>query len=252
MKLTSKLLLKFLFNAILTLFLIDNVYANAWDSGYWDSVVQLGGLGYRVAESRIGVTSDETDTLRPTSSKASFVASIGIGRVISLCNGACTSNWFTNIEPAVNVYYFKGKGNGRIWLFGDPRFNDMSYKLNLKNTRLMFDLSVTVFDYQDFSLFAIGGIGPAWTNVGYRDYRDDEYGLERLHSSDVSTTFAGEAGGGISYALNPRVKLSLEYLYANIRHINVNASNGILVSNWAPAQLNMDTQAGLLGLHVVI
>ena len=211
----------------------------------------------------LGVTSSETDFLvQPNGNHwNSFAAQAGVGYVHYL-HGALhyseSLQWFPSIEPEVNGYYLgKESFSGDVWRFNDPSFNEMTYTMSIQSARLMFDGALTVASKKQFSLYAIGGIGNAWNQLSYSDAENAnaaDCSVSGLNlGSNTRSSFAWEAGAGITYAFSPHVLLSFEYLYADLGTAKTSASGNtgtISSPNIAPAQLNLNSQVVLFGLHV--
>lgn len=213
----------------------------------------------------LGVTSNETDFLvQPNGNHwNSFAAEAGVGYVHYLRGALQYSEnlqWFPSIEPEVNGYYL-GQDNftGNVWRFNNPSFNEMTYTMSIQSARLMVDGALSIASKKQFSLFAIGGIGNTWNQLRYSDTDNTNAANcpdQELHSdSHTHSSFAWETGAGINYAFNPRVLLSLEYLYADLGTVKTAAKGNtgtITIPHIVPAQFNLNAQTALLGLHITL
>ena len=213
----------------------------------------------------LGVTSNETDFLvKPNGTNwSTFAAQAGVGFVHYFPGAMQYSEnlqWFPSIEAELNGYYL-GQGNftSAVWRFNSPAFNEMTYHLSIQSTRLMVDGALTIASKKQFSLYTIGGIGNAWNRLNYSDNDNNntaacpDQGLNL--GSHTHSNFAWELGAGVTYAFNPRVLLSLEYLYANLGTAQTSAhgnTGSIAIPNIVPAQLHLNSQAALLGLHIAL
>lgn len=233
-------------------------------ANHFEVIGAAGVASLMAGNSYLGVTSSETDTLVQTNSNDwnTFTGQLGIGYVYYLGGAEQYSDkvqWFPMIEPELNGYYLgKGTIKGDVWRFGDPAFNEMTYKMSVESTRLMFDTALTIVSKRQYSLYAIGGIGNAWNRVGYRDA--DHNGMpcpdQFLNlNSTTRSSFVWEAGAGLSYAFNNRFALSLEYLYTDLGRVKTPGSGftgAITTPVLVPADFKLSSQAALLGLHIAI
>lgn len=224
----------------------------------------LGIASLNAGDGYLGVTSSETDRLVPTNNNewGALTAQLGIGSIYYLHNALQYSDylqWFPWIEPELNAYYLGGKSiEGDVWRFGSPYFNDMNYNISINSYRLMFDTALTVVSKKQYSLYAIGGIGATWNRAAYSDADMTSLPCADQYinlNSNTRSSFAWEAGAGLSYALNNRYTISLEYLYVDLGRIKTSdtgttgaITNPVLVSS----EMKLTSQAALLGLHVAI
>lgn len=227
-------------------------------------VIGAGGVAALDAEnSRLGVTSSEIDKLVQTNSDDWNTAAgqLGIGYIYNFCHASRCSDrvqWFPSIEPELNLYYLSSNSiDGDVWRFGSPGFNDLTFDMPLRSTRLMLDVALTVAAWRQYSIYAIGGLGNAWNRLGYSDR--DKGNLpcpeQRLRlSSHTRSQFAWEVGGGLNFAFNDRIGLSLEYLFTHLGNVRTSGSGnaGILTTAIIPAHFNLSSQTGLLGLHIAL
>lgn len=173
----------------------------------------------------LGVTSNETDFLvQPNGNNwNTFAGQAGIGYVYyrpGALQYSDKAQWFTAIEPEVNGYYL-GQGNftGDVYRFNSPAFNEMTYSMSLQSARVMVDGALTIASKKKYALYAIGGVGNAWNILSYSDTYNNaancpDQGLNL--GSHTNSNFAWEVGGGVTYTYNPRILLSVEYLYADL------------------------------------
>lgn len=229
-----------------------------------DIIGAIGVANLAAGNGSLGVTSSETDTLVQTNGNNwnTLAAQLGVGYVHYLRNYNPYSDqvqWFTAIEPELNGYYLgQNSINGDVWRFGSPNFNDMTYNMPIDSYRLMLDGALTVVSKRQYSLYAIGGIGNAWNRVGYNDA--DRNGIPCADqflnlNSTTHSSFAWEAGAGLSYAFNNRFSLSLEYLYADLGNVQTSGTGftgTITTPVLVPANFKLTSQAALFGLHVAI
>ncbi|MBL7481765.1 SPOR domain-containing protein [Legionella bononiensis] len=242
----------------------DAAISPVQDPNHFEVIGALGVANLMLGDGYMGVTSDETDRLVQTNSNDwdTFTGQLGLGYVYYL-HGAQryseNTQWFPWIEPELNGYYL-GRNNikGDVWRFGSPAFNDMTYNMSVESYRLMFDTALTVVSRRQYSLYAIGGIGGAWNRVGYSDADRSSIPCADQYlnlNTRTNSSFSWEAGAGLSYAFNNRFALSLEYLYTDLGKVKTHASGytgTITVPVIVPANMELTSQAALLGLHVAI
>ena len=171
--------------------------------------------------------------------------------------------WFPSIEPELNVYYLSSNSiKGDVWRFDNSAFNDLTFDIPLRSTRLMLDAALTVASWKQISIYAIGGIGNAWNRIGYSDKDNDNGDVtdtcpeQRLSLNNRSQSkFVWEAGAGATYAFNDRFGLSLEWLYTNLGNVRTSGSGDtatITAPVIVPAHFNLKSQTLLLGLHIAV
>ncbi len=227
----------------------------------------LGAVGVanlRTDDGNLGVTSSETDRLIKTNHNDwdTFTGQVGIGYVYYFpgkLQYSENTQWFPAIEPEINGYYIaKNTLTGDVLRFGSPDWNEMTYKMPVQSTRVMFDTALTIISKKQYSLYAIGGIGNAWNHASYSDA--DRNGLpcadQSLHlKSATHSNFVWEAGAGLSYAFNKSISLSLEYLYTDLGKVSSSASGStgtITTPVIVPAHFGLAAQSALLGLHIAL
>jgi len=226
-------------------------------------LIAAGGVGAAsVADSYLQVTSSETDTLKQTNSNQwnDPIGQLGAGYVYYLRGGPRISNdwrWFPIIEPMLNIYYSQLNVKGDVYRFENPAFNEFSYKSTIQSTRLMLDAALTIVSKKQFSIYALAGIGGSWDSVSYSDQGATSpcpltaVDLDKRNQSN----FAWDLGGGVAYAFNPIISLSLEYLYTDLGTLDLLASGdtgNISVPQLGEASAKVSTQSVLLGLHVAL
>ena len=134
----------------------------------------------------------------------------------------------------------------------------MTYKLPVESFSLMFDTALTVMSFEQYSLYAKGGVGTAWNRTSFRATDKNGTPNKNQHLNVNATTrsnFAWEAGAGLVYVFNTRFALSLEYLYTDFgrKTIQANKFTGAITSPAiAPAEFELTSQTALLGLHFAL
>jgi opacity protein-like surface antigen len=226
----------------------------------------LGGPGISqlsAGNSPLGITSSETDQIVQTNANSwnTLAAQLGVGYVHYFGDAQQYSDqvqWFPSIEPELNVYYLSSHSiNGNVLRFNSAAFNDLTFDIPIRSTRLMLDAALTVASWKQLSVYVLGGIGNAWTRVGYSDAVKG--GLpcpeQRISlNNKTNSNFAWEAGAGMTFAFNNRFALSIEYLYAGLGNVKTAGSGntGLSAPVIVPARFNLKSGAGLLALHIAL
>lgn len=239
---------------------IDALVAN-----HFEVIGALGVGAYGPGDGVLGVTSNETDRLVQSGNNNwnNLAAQLGVGYVHYFRDPQQYPDsvlWFPSIEPEVNGYYLGDRGiKGDVWRFERADFNELTYKMPIKSMRIMLDGALTIVTVkQRLSLYAKGGIGNAWNRASYSDADkgDATCALQGLHlNAATHSNFSWETGAGLIYALNHRVGLSLEYLYADLGTMKTSATGNtgtIMTPVIVPASFDLNSQAVLLGLHVSV
>lgn len=162
--------------------------------------------------------------------------------------------FFDSLGAGVDIFQitnFNQKGN--VLEFGLPEFENYTYALKLNNIRIMANIDLDLHPIQQqFIPFIQGGIGSARTEVSYNSapippVESPNFILPKA----ASWNFAYQVGGGIKYAANLHLVLSLRYLYANMGKTNSSTlgSSAILA---APFTVDMSTQNFLFGLTYIV
>ncbi len=231
---------------------------------HFDVIGAVGVASLDAEDSFLGVTSSETNRLVQTNSNNwdTLAVQLGVGYVIYSNYYEPFSDqtqWFTALEPQINGYYLgQSSIHGDVWRFGSPAFNDMTYNMPVESYRLMLDGALTVVTRKQYSLYVKGGIGNAWNRVGYSDA--DRNGIPCSEqflnlNSTTHSSFAWEVGAGLSYVINNRFALTLEYLYTDLGTVKTSDTGftgTITAPVLMPASFSLTSQAALLGLHVAI
>lgn len=227
----------------------------------------IGALGigkFNAGNSNLGVTSSETDRLQQSnrSNWDALGAQLGVGYIFNLgCDQPQCSDdlrWFTAFEPELNVYSLAGADiKGNVLRFGNPNFDDLTFDIPIRSTRLMLDGALTIAEQQQASIYAIAGIGEAWNRLSFSDtVRSAPCPEQRLSlNSNTRTHFVWEVGAGAAYAFNDSVGLSLEYLYTHFGKMKLSGAGNtgtITAPVIVPPSFNLSAQTVLLGLHVAI
>jgi opacity protein-like surface antigen len=224
---------------------------------YWE-ILGMGGFGaFDAGDSTLDITGSEVDKLVQTNENdwETWTAQLGVGYVIPLFDAEEYSDeiqWFPAIEPQLNVYYLEGDIVGDVYRFESPDFNEADYSINLKSTRLMFDVALTLASWRDLSVFALAGIGPSWNRLDFSSHIDEGVDCDLNDvgvDSHTDTNFAYEFGGGVTYELTEHLALSAEYLFTGFDDLKLGNSDD--VEDLDPSDFHLNSSAFLFGLRVM-
>ncbi|MFI4955610.1 MAG: outer membrane protein [Gammaproteobacteria bacterium] len=155
---------------------------------------------------------------------------------------------FDSIGAGIGVFQITSfDQTGNVLQFNMPEFENYTYNLNLKTTRIMADFDVDFIGIQHFIPFIEGGIGAASTTVSY-----DSEPIPPISGPDftlhdkTSWNFAYQVGAGVKYVIDTHFILSLHYLYANMGKVD-SSTSGSTTDLAAPLTVDMSTQNFLFG-----
>lgn len=233
-------------------------------TGFVEIIGAFGGSTGVTGTTYLGVSSTETDALVQSDVGKGFATGqVGVGYVQLLSPSgisADTVQVLPSVEYEVNGYYTPFKLTGDVDRFGSSSFNEFSYDMNVKSSRLMFDTEVTIASYKAASVFGVAGLGASWNRVSYHETSNGNSscttGLAPITvDPDTTASFAYEFGGGLKFAITPKVRLSVEYLYSHLAKLKVgDTGHSSDVSSFpvVPADFSLHSNAVLAGLHVAL
>jgi opacity protein-like surface antigen len=192
----------------------------------------------------------ETDDVTFDREDAAII-SLGVGYIFPLQYPNYNQlKWFPSFTTSLDVsYQFETEFSGDVFLFGSSAFLSQN-KTEISNTNLIFNIQVNVAEYQDFSFFILGGLGPAWTEVKYKDRDSAGQGLTLDNQNNL--TLALQAGGGIGYAITPALHTMLRYQYTNFGQVETAESGNTSIvpgADITAAKFDYRQQSLLLGLE---
>jgi opacity protein-like surface antigen len=225
---------------------------------HWEVVLMGAPATLDAGNTNIFMNNNQLDILKQNNSSDwdAWSGNLGVSFVIPLfCATECPGQvqWFTALAPQINGYYLSGDINGTVDRFGDfvGDFNDTNYSMDIKSTRLMFDLALTIATYRNFSVYAIAGIGPSWNRIDFDSKANDcVVGMELDDHTD--TNFAYEIGAGINFGVTQHLAVTLEYLYAGFNNLDLSEHGnigGFEVSALESEEFDLSSQAIFLGLR---
>ncbi len=231
---------------------ITLAYANDDDDDEDDEIepyyelILMGGIATLDAENtHVRVTDTQSETLIQNNSGDwdSWTGRVGVGYVYGLTDESM--QWFPTLSPQVNLIYLNGDISGKVYRFNEPNTNPADYDMNLKSTRLMFDLALTAVRIEALSIYAIGGAGVAWNKVHFDSRRNDDFHLTNKDlETEHSAGFAYEFGGGLTYSVGHRLAISAEYLYTGLTDVLLGANEFV-----EDADFDVNSQAVLVGFR---
>jgi opacity protein-like surface antigen len=225
---------------------------------YWEVILMSGIASLDTQGTNFQMTPTQLDGLQPADAEfgEAWTIQLGVGYAIPLFDAEVDSDevqWFTAIEPQINGYYLNGDVNGNVDRYADfaGDFDDTEYNMDIKSTRVMFDLALTIVSYDEFSLYAIGGIGPSWNDFDLTEFENDCVEEVRFDGDDVNLAY--EFGGGISFAGSENATISLQYLYTNFLDLefdnNAAIGDGSEITDIESDDFDFSSQALVLGLR---
>jgi len=239
--------------------------AETSQNNYFEAIGALGAANLRANDGTIGVTRSETDKLVQTNQNQwkTVDAQLGAGYVYFFVPAQQTSvQVLPSIEPQINLYYLNSNTGirGNVLRFGSSAYNQLTYKIPVRSTRLMFDVALTLLKKSDSSIYVKAGVGNAWNRLSYSDVVNpasvaDCVNLALNLKSSTRSHIAWELGAGFMQDINNRVSLSFEYLYTNFGSISASASSSsgtAATSANSPAKFSMYANTLALGLHYVV
>ncbi|MGA2655302.1 MAG: hypothetical protein ABSF18_04920 [Gammaproteobacteria bacterium] len=186
--------------------------------------------------SEIGITSTssngmeftEVDTLtESTSDHVTALGTIGVGYVIPFDPDSDEDFiWFPGMIISLDAtYQFETELTGDVYGYRDPNYDDFTYVYGIQNTNLLANLTLGIAEYERWTLFAIGGLGIAWTWVEYTETpKVGVNGFITELDSHANTTFAWQAGGGVGFEIMPELDVTLTYLYTDLDKVQTSSN----------------------------
>lgn len=201
-------------------------------------------------------SSAQTDSLiQDGNDWGSWTIAIGVGYDYPLQepNPENEVDWFPTVTPQLNLYYLHGGDiDGDVYLYQQPSLNLASYTSEFHSTRLMLDIDLTVFEIEEFSVFALGGLGVAFNSTGLNVMYDNPAFTDFSLESTSTTSFAYEFGAGMAYDITDDWGVYLEYLYANLGDANVNGTSNAGDVFISDSDIEMTSQSIILGMTFAI
>ncbi|MGA2654390.1 MAG: hypothetical protein ABSF18_00230 [Gammaproteobacteria bacterium] len=214
--------------------------------------VDTGNTSLHIRDSQ---TDLETDLLKNNEEWSGWVAQLGVGYVYELTNDFDTDDFqfLPTINPQFNVYYIGDHDiDGNVVRFGDT-YDGVDYTQEFSSTRLMFDLGITLVQYEEISLYGLAGLGIAFNTLNTTFSSDEFPFYNDSNLSESSTSFAYEFGAGLAYAIDTDLTVNVQYLITGINDVDLGSndtnSKGFDVS---ADQYNIITQAGMIGLRYAL
>lgn len=211
---------------------IFSANAFAYEEFFEDGYAQFrigGGISWLHAEgSEIATTSTfnsgnftEVDSLTSsTSDNATALGTIGVGYVVPFDTDSDEKLiWFPGMMISLDAtYQFESDLTGDVYGYRDPAFDDFNYTYGIQNTNLLANFTLGLAEYERWTVFAVGGLGIAWTWVDYMESPKPgvDAGIVTQTDTHANTTFAWQVGGGFGYEVMPELDVTLTYLYTDL------------------------------------
>ncbi len=165
-------------------------------------------------QSKMIVSSNETDTTKTKSVTNGFSYKVGVGYHL-LAPYFSQRTYLNDLLFELNFYYTSATVKGGSWQYQYSLANNYNFRAPFSSARLMLDFKPAIFSYYHFSPYPILGIGNAWNSLSYYESPTPGFpanGAANLNSRTISKV-AYDVGAGLRYAITPHASVSLEYLY---------------------------------------
>lgn len=218
-----------------------------------------GGIASLDVDGTFDATEVETNSLHSEEEWDSWTAMVGVGYVFPLFEMEDDEDeeffWFPTITPQLNLYYLGGGDvDGDVHRFQSHDFNQADFDLDLNSTRLMLDFDLAVANYEEFTLYALAGLGIAWndTDFSVRAKEGECDSLNQDFDGNNDASFAFEFGGGLDYAFAEDMSIYLEYLWTDLGDADLSGSSDDDHHDFddgTDSDIDLTSQAVLLGLN---
>jgi opacity protein-like surface antigen len=231
-------------------------------TGYFEVVGGFGIAQTTVGKSLLGISTSERDWVSQTNKQwQSPFANLGVGYIYALSDVkrgyADKFVWLPSVEAMLNLYYSNINAKGNVYRFNNGSLNTQTFTLPIKSTSLMLDAILTLASVKQFSLFVLGGMGETWSQIKYHDVPNGNPNARaslRLNSRSQSNgTY--QWGTGLTFAFNPRIALSVEYLYTHIGNIKTSSRGtlgGVTDTQLKAATFGLRSQAVFADLRLAL
>jgi opacity protein-like surface antigen len=196
----------------------------------------------------------ETDKLDGNQNNSEFTPAIGFAYNFMLVPDDVREGYLLqSISVGMNLYYFQTDLKGDVLQFGDPIFNNYSYKMDVTSGRLMIDSEWNFKRlWGGVVIFGQAGIGYARNTVKYQDTpKPGIPGGGLTLSSQSQDNFAYDLGVGLKYPITMNSEISLRYLYTGLGSTDTategELADGSSVTLLKPVSVDLTSQSLLLG-----
>ncbi len=125
------------------------------------------------------------------------------------------TKWLPNYSIGLRYSYYNNNKRKGTYNLSDNRFSyPFSYKIQAQSLLALAKLSI--IEWHNLSPFIIAGAGIARNNFSFYQEPSSVQLPNHAFSNNVSINFTYLFGLGVSYQLNERWQLSLEYHYADL------------------------------------
>jgi hypothetical protein len=153
-----------------------------------------------------------------------------------------------DISLGWDIYTFQTGQDGPTWLNQPAALNQYAYNTTITSLRYIVDSEWTFKPiFHRLFPFIEGGLGFSYNRLAYTPDTDDGYTLINKASQYA---FAYTAGAGLKFSINPKLQVSLRYLYTHLGNASLNQVANIPLTT--PISMSLYTQSGLLGLSYLL
>lgn len=207
---------------------------------------------FNTKDTNLIISSFETDDIRQDGVSNNGAWKVGGGYYLNTI--PLTRPFLNQLLLELNVYQITGTLHGSEFQYGLAEFNNYTSRAPFTSTRLMFDAKPTVFSWQRFSTYFIGGMGIAWNKISYHETA--AIGIPTNStlslSSHTTTKLSWDVGAGVNVKLMEHLNVTAEYIYAFLGKGTPanNPSNGVNLV--ASPLFSFQTQSLLFGISVTL
>lgn len=208
------------------------------------SHVEISGAGgvnwLNTANTQIGISSVETDSVRVNSTSADGAWKAGLGYFLLE----------DHLLVELNVYGVSSTVKGEVWQYQLPQFNNYRFSAPLSSTRLMLDFKPRPITWNQLTPYLILGAGASWNAASYDEKANNgiDPAGERSLAKHTQTQWAWDIGVGFDYAFTDRISLTTEYIYAFLGDAMPQEGSAII----AAPEFSYQVQSLLFGLSLKI
>ncbi|MGA2654453.1 MAG: outer membrane beta-barrel protein, partial [Gammaproteobacteria bacterium] len=211
-----------IFSGIISFSLLSSIASAEsfdWDEGYFELKGAVGPTWLQAHATDVQLSPYEIlhtnfDNL------SAFNATLGVAYALPLLEENDDFSWLPFVKASIDVaHQFEQTFSGDITQVGWT--SEWDNQTKIENTNLMFNLSLGLLQYDDLSVFILGGVGAAWTQVTY-NAENGSVDTKDVHLGEQNTTtFASQGGAGLGYLIAPDLNLTGTWLYTHIGDIKV-------------------------------
>lgn len=209
---------------------------------------------YHVPDAHLVISAYETDIDKINSAQAKAAWKIGAGYHF-FDDFLQDWHYLNRLLVELNFYQTWSTITGNVWQYESEEFNNYAFRSPVTSTRLMVDLKPQLFEWSNFSPYAIVGLGAAFNTLSYDENilaadidPDSVLSLEKHTSAQV----AADLGAGVRVAFTDYISATAEYIYAFLNHGSPAAgpTRGVLLAS--PPRFSLQSHNILIGISVTV